>query len=336
MDILFRVDANQKIGWGHFIRSFSLAKMLGVQFSPIFLMDQPPEEIVGMLDESGFGLIDLGGSERSEKEIFQKHTGAGIIVFDGYHFSTEIQEQALESGLKVVVIDDHAKSEYSAHLVINHAPLANDHEISSKIPGAKYAIGPDYALLRPVFLENMPEVDFNENRQEIKTLFVCFGGADPYKLAVKATLSLLKSTNSIVNLVASDSVKKELEKEGLAADQRDRLKIFSNQNETEMKQLMTDSDFGIVPASGLLYECIACRLPVLAGFYVDNQKRMYEGFKALGVFVPADSFLAFNFDAFNERVQEFDLFAILRNQVKVIDGQSPERIRELFSNLSEQ
>ncbi|MDZ7681649.1 MAG: hypothetical protein U5J63_08070 [Fodinibius sp.] len=43
---------------------------------------------------------------------------------------------------------------------------------------------------------------------------------------------------------------------------------------------MRQADFAIAPSSTILYEILAARLPVITGYYVDNQSNIYQGFSA--------------------------------------------------------
>ena len=56
-DILFRVDANSKIGWGHFYRYLALARMLNDEFQISFAISQPSTEVMSESQRHNYDLI---------------------------------------------------------------------------------------------------------------------------------------------------------------------------------------------------------------------------------------------------------------------------------------
>ena len=75
-----------------------------------------------------------------------------------------------------------------ADIIINHSPNITS-QIYSTESYTKFSLGTKYALLRPTFLDLIAK---ENTAQKIDKAFVCFGGADPYNLTLKATKALLK------------------------------------------------------------------------------------------------------------------------------------------------
>jgi UDP-2,4-diacetamido-2,4,6-trideoxy-beta-L-altropyranose hydrolase len=110
--------------------------------------------------------------------------------------------------------------------------------------------------------------------------------------------------------------------------------VKSSLSAKEMRQELELSDLAVVPASGILLEVISQGVPVISGFYVDNQKGIYEGFNNLGVFIDAKDF---DKEVFTETIHSVNtelLSVIKQNQSQAIDGFSGVRIQKILKNLS--
>lgn len=197
-----------------------------------------------------------------------------VIIADGYHFTGQYQKQLKELGFNLLYIDDLASEHMYADVVINHSPYIKQ-EHYSKEPGTVLALGTKYALLRPLFLiEAQKERVINS----INTVFLCFGGADPLNLTITAVKALLGFTNfKKINIILGAAYENqeilELEKSN-----KERMYIYRNLSEERLIEIMKQSNFGVVSASTILYELCCIKMPILCGFYVDNQELIYKGF----------------------------------------------------------
>ena len=55
--------------------------------------------------------------------------------------------------------------------------------------------------------------------------------------------------------------------------------IKQNISAQELANIMTRAKIGILPASSIAIEALACRLPILCGYFVDNQLDIYKALK---------------------------------------------------------
>jgi spore coat polysaccharide biosynthesis predicted glycosyltransferase SpsG len=116
--VIFRADAGQNIGYGHFIRSLALADMLRNDFDILFATVNPTDyqkaelakvcPFIGFKEETHF----------NDFRYFLK--GNEIVVLDNYFFTTDYQKAIKEKGCKLVCIDDMHDKHYVADVVINH------------------------------------------------------------------------------------------------------------------------------------------------------------------------------------------------------------------------
>jgi len=271
--IIFRADASSEIGMGHVIRSLALADMLKSEFNCIFatrlFIPSLRSQILDVCDE----LVDLPIDDAHFDIFVSMLKGDEIIVLDNYFFDTNYQRKIKDLGCKLVCIDDIADRHFVADLVINHSPVILEKDYS-KESYTRLLLGFKYILLRKEFLLGQNNAVKNNDS---KIAFVCFGGADPANLTCRFVEELLsKSHIKKINVVVGEAFKYFEELSFISLDKR--IVIHKNVNSKKLVQVINDSDFGIVPCSGILLECLALALPVLTGYYIDNQKKIAQYF----------------------------------------------------------
>ncbi|MCF8424752.1 MAG: UDP-2,4-diacetamido-2,4,6-trideoxy-beta-L-altropyranose hydrolase [Bacteroidia bacterium] len=280
--ILIRVDGSSEIGLGHIVRCLSLAYILKNNFSISFYCQKIPLHLASDIKANDFGLNMI----ENENSFFEVISSCDIVVIDGYNFDKKYQINIKNKKCKLVCVDDLFDKHYYADLIINHTPgILPSHYMST--PYTQFALGLNYALLRPSFLDQA-----NQSRiiESIKTILICFGGSDPKNL----TLSILNIVrefsefNKIVVVMGSAFVDKKSVLDLTYLDSR--IESHFNANEKQMLDLMITSDLLIVPSSSVLIEAIYCGCIPISGFYTDNQKYIYQKFLEQQLFFDAGSF----------------------------------------------
>src|SRR5690606_27878074 len=127
-------------------------------------------------------------------------------------------------------------------------------------------------------------------KNHIDTVFVCFGGADPFNLTMQ-TLEVLLDSNSFKRIIIVvgdlfDQLEKliELARTGT-------VEILQGLNAKEMKDLMEASDLAVLPSSGVLFEALSVGLPSITGYYVANQERAAKSLHAANLVFYCGNFL---------------------------------------------
>lgn len=341
--VLFRVDANPQIGWGHFYRSLSLALMLRDSFSVSFAMAMPDSTIKEILKDYAFELLLLEaqayskpedrGNTEFEFDLGKHIVSYQIIVLDGYWFGNNYQSQLRSYPIKVVVIEDNGSGTYMADVLINHAPGLKSQNYDIDNSDVTFALGPDYALLRPAFLESARSRHNYQFGIDTDQVFICFGGSDHYDFSGLFADLIIKNTLMTVNIVIGVGYRFESKLKELGRLHKGRVKIMSNLNEGKMLSLMRDCKFGIVPSSGILFECLAARLPVFCGYYTENQEAIYGGWLKTEAIVPLGNLKNIQTKLFINELQGKDYVYIKNIQAEVLDGRSKERYHRIFNSL---
>jgi UDP-2,4-diacetamido-2,4,6-trideoxy-beta-L-altropyranose hydrolase len=324
--VIIRVDGNSKIGLGHIYRGIALAEMIKVNFNVKFLLQK--KSISSPITEAGYNIeyIPQNIALQDEPDFFEKTISNNtIIVLDGYEFNESYQNKIKGKEYKLVFIDDLAIGTQKADLVINHSPgiRANEYQ---KEKYTTLALGMNFALLRKSF------INYDRGKRKLKNDFsnvlVSFGGADPKNFTHKTVIELLKSTkikqiNIVLGVANKDSNIHHLND--------NKIQIHQNLTETDIFELMSNADLGIVPASTTAMELASLGVPMLLGYYVENQKNIYKGFIENNAVYPLGDL---NIKDFSEINDDIFSFSAINKGLKNMFNSSPQKnIIRKFNSL---
>jgi UDP-2,4-diacetamido-2,4,6-trideoxy-beta-L-altropyranose hydrolase len=156
--MLVRTDASPSIGMGHAMRCLSLAEVHAEAGGrTTFLMAHAPDGFADRASGSGAEvrpLIAAPGTAGDLEETLAaaEAVGAAWIVLDGYQFDGDYQAGLLAAGARVLAFDDHGHAgRYSAELVLNQNPGADESLYRARRPGTGLLLGPRFAMLREEF-----------------------------------------------------------------------------------------------------------------------------------------------------------------------------------------
>lgn len=316
--ILIRADGSSEIGLGHLIRCISFAHMLKLEYDITFVCNIIPDYITLEIGISGFKLILI----KNEPEFLEIICPSDIVTLDGYNFNINYQKNVKKLCFKLIFIDDLHEQKFVADLIINHAPGVSelDYKTSSN---TKFALGLDYALLRPAFLN---QASYGRKIQQINTALICFGGADEINLTQQIVSDVLNLKKFKKIIVITGTAYRHLNELNRITINKQIVTHIHQANESEMLSFMLKSDLAIVPASGILVEVLAAGCIAVSGYYINNQKNIYKGYKNLNAIVDAGDFRTCN------------LASVLKNartlkQSHIIDGKSGKRIVDKVRSL---
>jgi spore coat polysaccharide biosynthesis predicted glycosyltransferase SpsG/RimJ/RimL family protein N-acetyltransferase len=251
------------------------------------------------------------------------------LVLDGYQFNASYQQKMKQKGYRLLYVDDFANEHMYADVVVNHSlgvqPANYQCEAYTRL-----ALGTRYAILRPGFLEAARQ---HRTIQKIESVFVCFGGADKYDLTSRAVEALthfedIRSVNVVIGSAYPHLKIYDLQKKF------SQIRIHKNLPEKKLIDVMQSADFAIVPASTILYEVCAVKMPVFSGYYVDNQKGLYEGCRKKGIIYPGGDFTHYTPGDFEKAVhaikKEPEHQSYITAQSHLFDGDIRQRFIDLL------
>ena len=259
--VYFRADASGGIGYGHFIRSLALADMLKDDFSCTFFTVHPTEYQLGELEK----VCDYVALDEETKfdDFLSYLKGDEIVVLDNYFNTTEYHTQIRERCYKLVCVDDPHGIRYNCDVLVSHGFVSpDDFDVPSEVV---VKAGVEWALLRKPFLK---ATDTTKERE--KSIVVNFGGSDPCNVTERIVDQLL-------SLQLPDTIKVILGDRVYLSDQcRKGVEVLRNLSAEEMATLFETASIGFFSASTVCIEGLSRGLPMIVGYYVDNQERGYQ------------------------------------------------------------
>lgn len=324
--IFFRTDLNCKIGFGHFYRCYSIAEIVEKKYQVNFVFNKniTNSELINSIP---YPIVLIN----EEKDFFNYLKHGNIIVIDSYDFNEQLQKQFNKLCIKLVVIDDLNNMIYDCNAVINHGVLFSekDYKHSEK---TKFYLGLDYLMVRKEFREISTVKSKRKPLNKIDNLFICFGGSNQEEL-IKKTVNILSNLEvKKISILASNL---DLNEILLKSSEILHIEIYENLKPNAIINLLQNSDFAILPGSTILLEAFTVGIPIISGWFAENQKYSLEKFEKMGMIINLDNFKSDNYD-FN-LINAINLLknnsSIVRNQKKYINLQKKNFIK-IFDELT--
>ena len=271
--IILRADASKKTGYGHFVRSLALAGYLKSDFDCRFATYNA-DNTCGL--PSAYQLeeiekicapLPVTGDSLSTYDIkFLKEIGRDdIVILDNYYYSTEYQAEIKERCRKLVCIDDVHDRHFVCDLLMTACAL--EKSVFSLEPYTEFVGGIKWAFLREPFLR--PATD-REKKSQVERIVLAMGGADAFNVTDKM-IGVVKKVlpDAEIDVIGGDTAT-------ISFPESDKIRIHHRLGAEKIVDLFDRSDVGIFPASTICKEAYSRRLPVIAGYYVDNQVESYN------------------------------------------------------------
>lgn len=307
MNVVFRTDASEEIGSGHFMRCLALAEELqSLGAKVLFICYQLPQYMRDMLNTKGMGEVQLNSKKSSDinNELAHSHwlglsqfedaeqsikilskQNWDLLVVD--HYALDIRwELALRASVsKIMVIDDIADRIHDCDFLLdqNYYECMND-RYAGKVPAkCSLLLGPKFALLRNEFLLARSEV--TQRFGTVKRILVSFGGMDSgnYTTLTLNILSQLKKHAFLVDVVI-----------GLNHPHKEEIIILCNKHNfichvqtNQISKLMAISDLAIGSGGISTWERCCLGLPTLVVCVAENQRMQIKDAAEKGfIFAP--------------------------------------------------
>jgi spore coat polysaccharide biosynthesis predicted glycosyltransferase SpsG len=171
-------------------------------------------------------------------------------------------------------------------------------------------------------------------------LLLAFGGGDKYNLALEYSKIITTIDPDIeLNVISgvASGTYENMRRWSESAQLETRVRTFTNQSAGELVSLLTRSSGCILPSSGMMYEALALRRPLITGYFVPNQMKIARDIinDAGGIFYlgdlnnPDHSLLKKILD----RIKRINIREVINYQSGIIDGKSNERLIHEFKKL---
>ena len=274
--VLFLPAYGPDIGGGHALRGFSLAQAL-VERGAV---------CGAALNEDGaralrrYRPVDVEGIQRGELLATARGFQADIVVIDDYGAGAKLEAPLVESGFKVVVIDDLADREHQCSLLVDPSFGRKVADYQGLVPaGATVLAGPDYALLRPEFAQARDEALTRRNADRDHRILISLGLTDVGgHTALAAQLLAGLAPLDVVLGSASPSLSSVSALSGVEV----------HVDASNMAELITAADIGVGAGGVSVWERACLGLPSIVVILADNQARMARALDDAGVVMALD------------------------------------------------
>ena len=290
MQVVFRVDASNRIGSGHVMRCVALAEALRERKATVAFICRPSVgNLIKWLETSkGFKVHAL--DVVSESDATKDHLSgidhqvdavlvAGILsqmdpridwlILDHYGLDYRWEKAVRPYTERLMVLDDLADREHDCDLLLDQNFSLEHNRYKNLVPETcQQLLGPRYAILRQEFSEGRKKTE--RKSQFNNRGLVSFGGSDPTNETAKTIAAISKTRSRKIafdivigaNYAYPDQVKQSL----------DSLPNVTPHFQTDrMAELMTEADFAIGSGGITMWERACLGLPSLVITVAENQ-----------------------------------------------------------------
>ncbi len=303
MKIAFRVDSGKMIGTGHVMRCLTLADLLSEKGAEITFLSRPHERHIGsVIEKRGYRFLplssanaELGVTESSWLGVTQQEDAAecakilkdspvDLLIVDHYAIDASWESALRPYAKKIFVIDDLANRQHDCDILLDQNFYTDKDTRYQGLVSEKTKIftGPEYALLRPEFLET-PFIAANRN-EPIKNILVFFGGADVYNFTGK-TIDILaelvkENPHHIAVTVIAGAANSFMNS---VQEQCKNFGFQYNQNVNDIGGLFRAADLAIGAGGVTTWERARSGLPAIVIAIADNQKEICRDAETIGL-----------------------------------------------------
>lgn len=264
----FRVDSNEIIATGHFMRCMVIALELQSLGNDVLFICADTNGS-NLANRHGFPAIvlqtswnDMNSEVERLVEVIRVYS-IDHLVIDSYQV-TYSYLKTMNSIVPVIYIDDLNAFACPVSMIINYNVYANDLTYNAYPPvQTKLLLGPAYVPLRREF-QNIKKIP----QSEVTSLLISTGGSDPFHIAeelVNTLNSHVDFQNMTLHVVVGPFCKFITHSIGKYNN------VVLHRNVANMAELMCISDIAITAGGSTMYEICACGLPAISFSFADNQ-----------------------------------------------------------------
>lgn len=273
--VFLRADADQNIGYGHFIRSLALADMLRNEFDCTFFTQEPNDfqclEIQRICE-----LVKLPADNTKFGFFLESLKGDEIVVLDNYFYTSDYEKIIKEKGCKLVSIGSNDRY-YYADVVVNFTKLQpTDFSTESY---TRFCLGLEWTILRKPFYKKIKVAKDG--------IVICIGGTDQFSyLEIFYDAIRNKYPNKRISIIATDRIGESR----IDSFKQRGINLKLNLTAEEMALQFAKSEIAVVSASGVAIEALSQGANVVAGHYMKNQLNIYNALQEDGYIWGVGSF----------------------------------------------
>jgi UDP-2,4-diacetamido-2,4,6-trideoxy-beta-L-altropyranose hydrolase len=327
--VFIRADGNALIGYGHLMRAMAFATHANALTDVVLIIRNPDVYAFEASDKYSLKCVDISdvALENEADYIAELIPSRSILFVDGYQFDEHYLRGVSSKGAFLICMDDHHDRFFPSGCVINIAELEDPKKIQ-RSAGTKLVYGLNYALIRPEFAPlGIPRKS---------AAFICFGGGSETETLIKKSVAALVNSSCVfetIQIVVNTQLKTDLNQWLNIHFPSQKTELYSQIGPEEMNHLMNAAQLGICSTSTVALECRTSGLPIIAGFYVENQKGFYRSLIKNGEITGAGDLHLITETELSKLIQQ--LVVSENNAKKELGVLSPTQISHHYKRLLE-
>lgn len=327
----FRVDGGPDIGYGHLIRSGTLARELLSRGHSATIVTATPDPAQSVFT-SDAQIAELPTRDDPAPFVdWIREANPDTVFTDAYPADSTYQRDVRKC-VPLAVLQDDARHSVYADLFINGNLYAADLNYEFAGPPPNSCLGPEYALLREeicrLAAEEPPWLDRPERA------LITMGGSDAANKtpgAIKSFDGFDLTVDAIVGPGFSEVQEREIRT--TASDVSADVRVARDPD--DLPKRMFQADFAVCTASSSTYELLALGTPIISTPVVDNQELIARALddRDLGIVLSRGA----GTESFQAAIEEYLSRPSLRRTRRergreLIDGRGTQRVcSELLS-----
>lgn len=311
-----RADGNEALGMGHLMRCMSIARAvekLGMQcvffvaeepagafvrergfackvmntdyrnmeaelpylrecLAELFCEGEPTKEKCNALQEEG--PLESQQTDLLQSETMAERYAPGLWLVDSYQITQNYLWQ-LQKICPVFYLDDTGEQIFEADGLINYNIYGDELGYEVTCPkGMKLLLGAGYAPVKEEFVRMSYTV-----RKDVQNVLITMGGSDKLNITGVLSQSLLEKLPERIELtLICGRFNPHLQE--LLQLQECNKRVHVLVDVADMWNRLSQADVAVSAAGSTMYELSAMGVPTVCCYYVENQRRIAEGFAA--------------------------------------------------------
>lgn len=331
-------EGNEIIGIGHVMRCLTIADALVSCGQKVTFYSNSCQ---ALLESRGYMPVKVPeGFSGTHAEIFfwqqeVSTSGLSLLLLDGYKVTREYLE-TLRFVVKTAYIDDMCMFSYPVDLLINYNIFADKKDYADIPEQTELSLGTAYAPVRKEFSEHRTK-RIVTGRPEI---LISVGGTDSMGLSPRIVKVIKECQKDSCLHVLCGPFSRQKQALVSLKEQYGGVEIY--ENVTAVWDVMRKCNMAVSAAGTTMYELATMGLPVLTFYFVENQRRIAEGFAREGAAILLGAYEEANPEQFEKNlkkeIERLVCDELLRENIswrakECVDGMGAARIAETLVKL---
>lgn len=348
MRVVIRADASVDIGTGHVMRCLAIADGLRETGTEVVFVSRDQEgNLCDFIEGQKFPVLRLPrmskmdwhrDADQTAEAVRKRWPTADWLIVDHYKLDRRWEILCRIFCDRIFVIDDLADREHDCDLLLDqNYCLGLDRRYADLAPSTcRLLLGPEYALLRPEFLQ--ARTALRQRDGVLKRLLVFFGGSDPTNETAKALEGVRQMTHPDLSVdVVVGSSNPHREQIRTLCDALPNSLYHCQVN--NMAELMAKADLAIGAGGITTWERCCLGLPALVSILADNQAELTQAVSEYGASVSLGRAQMLVPECYRHALEAITSVQLVRMEqrcIGLVDGHGTGRIVDVLAQLEKQ